>query len=492
MQNYTRISAQNSSNIVNNSVVINNIVDFVIPQGQVYDLSKSYISLPIRIDQASGICENYTLSGSGKLILRPESLIRNINIRSDVLGVIEDIKEVGFLRSVLNNYSDDRLDDERKNNVFGGRDAYDNYNSPFRVLRRSGNIASEKLTAECQIHLKDLVHVGEQNAYSTGKYGNLYISLELDLSNVVVRQVQANTGADNIDITANWFDKSPKAVAGAGAEPRNKMVAGNAVDTTLRTLTTSCKYGDLAFSPFWVGQTLNVTLTGGTGTGTPTDGSAPAQIESIAFQSNANNTDGSLVLTFNGPIITVAGTPTTITVTPVDIAGTYSIDAPEMVMSLSNMKPPDMFEVLSFHTEADSSASGLAINKVYQVAPNAINVVVMSPQDGKGRSDFNALSTYRFRVDNKDVVDRQVGKETSIHYGILRDLFKRMGKRLLHVEEDSHKALNTGSAKDTVKNVLIGCPLPDNNQPKLVDVEIISETNGPSQIIIYSQVVKQF
>lgn len=490
MQNYTRISAQNSSNVANNSVVINNIVDFVIPQGQVYDLSKSYISLPFSIAQASGICENYTLTGAGKLILRPESLIRNINIRSDVLGVIEDIKEVGFLRSVLNNYGDDRLEDERKNNVFGGRDSYDNYNSPFRVLRRSGNIASEKLTAECQIHLKDLVHLGEQTAYSTGKYGNLYVSLELDLSNVVVRQVQANTGADNIDIVAGWFDKEPLAVAGATAAKREAMdVTGAAMPDTLTTLTTSATYGDLSFSPFWVGQSFKTELTG---SGTGVTDAAGVQIESIAFQSAANNTDGKLVLTFNAPVITAAGTPTAIKLIPINIAGTYSIGAPEMVMSLSNEKPPDMFEVLSFHTEADSSASGLAINKVYQVAPNAINVLVMSPQDGKGRSDFNALSTYRFRVDNKDVVDRAVGKETSIHYGILRDLFKRMGKRLLHVEEDCHKVLNTGSAKDRVKNVLIGCPLPDNNQPKLVDVEINSTTTGPSQIIVYSQIVKQF
>ena len=68
MQNYTRISAQNSSNIVNASKIVNNIVDFMIPAGQVYDLSKSYISLPFRIDQASGICENYTLTGSNNLI----------------------------------------------------------------------------------------------------------------------------------------------------------------------------------------------------------------------------------------------------------------------------------------------------------------------------------------------------------------------------------------------------------------------------------------
>tara|TARA_R110001592_G_scaffold11983_1_gene58236 strand:- start:2342 stop:3817 length:1476 start_codon:yes stop_codon:yes gene_type:complete len=491
MQNYTRISAQNSSNIVSGSVVINNIVDFVIPSGQVYDLSKSYISLPLRIDQSTGICENFILSGDNKLILRPESLIRNINVRSDVLGVIEDIKEVGFLRSVLNNYSDDRLEDERKNNVFGGRDSYDNYNSPFRVLRRSGNVASEKVTTECQIMLKDLIHFGNQSAYSTGKYGNLYVSLELDLANVVVRQVQAKDGADNIDIVTNWFSKQPKAVAGATAANRNAMVVG-AVATTDRTLTTSCKYGDLAFSPFWVGQTLNVTLTGGTGVGTPTDGSAPGIIESIAFQSNANATNGSLVLTFSGPIFTGAGTPTAIVVVPVNQTATYSMGAPEMVMSLSNEKPPDMFEVLSFHTEADSGASGLAINKVYQVAPNAINVVVMSPQNGKGRSDFNALSTYRFRVDNKDVVDRVVGKETSIHYGILRDLFKRMGVPLLHIEEDCHKVLNTGSVKDRVKNVLIGCPLPDNNMPKLVDIEINSTTTGPAQIIVFSQIIKQF
>ena len=338
--------------------------------------------------------------------------------------------------------------------------------------------------------LKDLIHFGNQSAYSTGKYGNLYVSLELDLANVVVRQVQAKDGADNIDLVTNWFSKQPKAVAGATAAARNAMVAGPVL-TTDRTLTTSCKYGDLAFSPFWVGQTLNVTLTGD-GIGTPTNGSAPAIIESIAFQSNANATDGSLVLTFSGPIITGAGTPTAIVVVPVNQTATYSMGAPEMVMSLSNEKPPDMFEVLSFHTEADSGASGLAINKVYQVAPNAINVVVMSPQNGKGRSDFDELSTYRFRVDNKDVVDRVVGKETSIHYGILRDLFKRMGVPLLHIEEDCHKVLNTGSVKDRVKNVLIGCPLPDNNMPKLVDIEINSTTTGPAQIIVFSQIIKQF
>jgi hypothetical protein len=479
MQNYTRISAQNSSNIVQASKIVNNIVDFIIPAGQVYDLSKSYISLPFRIDQASGICENYTLTGSGNLILRHESLVRNINIRSDVLGVIEDIKEVGFLRSVVNSYSNDRRDDARKNNICGGRDAYDNYNSP-----------SEKLTSECQIALKDLVHFGNQTAYSTGKYGNLYISLELDLKNIVVRQIQGKDGAGVVDNVADWFVQEPKAVAGATGADRNAMaVTGAEMPTTLKTLTSLAKYGDLAFSPYWVGQSFLVTLTGG---GTGVTAAAGVQIESIAFQSASNDTDGSLVLTFNAPVITTAGTPTAITLTPVNIAGTYSIDAPEIVMSLSNEKPPDMFEVLSFHTEADSGASGDSINKVYQVAPNAINVVVLSPVDEKGRSDFNEMNTYRFRVDNKDVVDRAVGGKMSIHYGILQDLYKRMGMPLLNIRQKMEIILNDSTIRKK-DNQLIGCPLPDNNMPKLVDIEINSATSkGPASLIVYSQVVKQF
>ncbi len=490
MNTYTRISAQNSSNIVNASTIVNNIVDFVIPAGQVYDLSKSYISLPFRIDQASGICENYTLTGSNNLILRPESLVRNINIRSDVLGVIEDIKEVGFLRSVVNSYSNDRRDDARKNNICGGRDAYDNYNSPFRVLRRSGNTPSEKLTSECQIALKDLVHFGNQTAYSTGKYGNLYISLELDLSNIAVKQVQGNAGAGVVDNAADWFVQEPKAVAGATGANRSAMaVTGAEMPTTLKTLTSKAKYGDLAFSPYWVGQSFLVTLTGG---GTGVSDAAGVQIESIAFQSNANDTDGSLVLTFNAPVITVAGTPTDIKLEPVNIAGTYSIDAPEIVMSLSNEKPPDMFEVLSFHTEADSGASGANINKVYQVSPNAINVVVLAPVDEKGRSDFNEMNTYRFRVDNKDVVDRAVGGKMSIHYGILQDLYKRMGMPLLNIRQKMEIILNDSTARKK-DNQLIGCPLPDNNMPKLVDIEINSNASkGPASLIVFSQIIKQF
>ena len=266
-------------------------------------------------------------------------------------------------------------------------------------------------------------------------------------------------------------------------------VTGAEMPATLKTLTSKAKYGDLAFSPYWVGQSFKVTLTGG---GTGVTAAAGVQIESIAFQSNANDTDGSLVLTFNAPVITAAGTPTAIKLVPINIDGTYSIDAPEIVMSLSNEKPPDMFEVLSFHTEADSGASGDSINKVYQVAPNAINVVVLSPVDEKGRSDFNEMNTYRFRVDNKDVVDRAVGGKMSIHYGILTDLYKRMGMSLLNIRQKMEVILNDSIARKK-DNQLIGCPLPDNNMPKLVDIEINSVANkGPASLIVFSQIIKQF
>ena len=41
-------------------------------------------------------------------------------------------------------------------------------------------------------------------------------------------------------------------------------------------------------------------------------------------------------------------------------------------------------------------------------------------------------------------------------------------------------------------NQMISCKIEENGQPSLVDVEINSSTTGPSQLNIYSSVVKQF
>ena len=80
----------------------------------------------------------------------------------------------------------------------------------------------------------------------------------------------------------------------------------------------------------------------------------------------------------------------------------------------------------------------------------------------------------------------------SIHYGILTDLYKRMGMPLLNIRQKMEIILNDSTLRKK-DNQLIGCPLPDNNMPKLVDIEINSvATKGPASIIVYSQIIKQF
>ena len=483
MDSYQRISALNSSNIADNLAsgvqATNSIIDFEVPAGDVYDLSKCYISLPFRVLEDSGDVCGFIITDTDGNTLNPVRLIKNINVKSDRLGVLEDIKEVGVLRNTLNNYSLKADKDSRTDSIFGSFDNFGNVNSPFRLLRREGSEESEELTVECQIYLKDLLNLANQDAYSTAKYGSLHISIELNTRGMAVKQVQGQTDdATRVLVGAKYIDL--ESVNGERSPFDNP---GPQADLTLFTLTTETAYNNLKFSPFHVGQKL-LMVQAGTGTMR-----SPNTIASIAQSAN-----GKLVLTFTGSILTATGTPTGIETdgTP-DKTGNYSIDAPELVMSKTNNSPPDMFEFLSYHTEIDTSASGLSINKVYQVSANATNVLVMAPLEDKGRSDFNALVDYRFRVDNQEVTDRNVGKDTSLHYGLLHDVFKNMGMSLVDLNENCEKLGDARQEGQPVhSNQMIACKVEENGQPSLVDIEINSSTTGPVQLNIYSSVVKQF
>jgi len=483
MDSYQRISALNSSNIANNLAsgvqATNSIIDFEVSAGDVYDLSKCYISLPFRVIESSGDVCGFIITDTEGNTLNPVRLIKNINVKSDRLGVLEDIKEVGVLRNTLNNYSLKADKDSRTDSVFGSFDSFGNVNSPFRLLRREGNEASEELTVECQIYLKDLLNLANQDAYSTAKYGSLHISIELNTRGMAVKQVQGTTdNASRVLKKTTYIDQSSvNGARGTFDDP------GAQADLTLFNLTTATAYNNLKFSPFHVGQALTVIKGAGTG-----DVRSPNTISSIA-----QSADGKLVLTFTGSILTSTGTPTGMSASVPDKSANYSIDAPELVMSKTNNTPPDMFEFLSYHTEIDTSASGLSINKVYQVSPNATNVLVLAPLNDKGRSDFNALVDYRFRVDNQEVTDRNVGKATSLHYGLLHDVFKNMGMEFVDSDEKLYQLKDVEQEGDAgVVNEMIACKVEENGQPSLVDIEINSSTTGPVQLNIYSSVVKQF
>lgn len=482
MNSFVRISSQNSSNIADNLAsgvqATNSIIDFEVPAGDVYDLSKCYISLPFRVlESGNDIC-SFIITDTAGNTLNPVRLIKNIHVKSDRLGVLEDIKEVGVLRNTLNNYSLKADKDSRTDSIFGSFDSFGSVNSPFRLLRREGTEQSEKLTVECQIYLKDLLNLANQDAYSTAKYGSLHISIELNTRGMAVKQVQGQT-----DDATRIFPAAKYMVQSSVNGERGSFDDPGAL-TNETTLTTSTDYNNLKFSPFHVGQALLMSKTAGDGTMR-----SPNTISSISQSAN-----GKLVITFALSILTIAGTPTGVKTDGVaDKTATYSIDAPELVMSKTNNKPPDMFEFLSYHTEIDTSASGLSINKVYQVSPNATNVLVMAPLENKGRSDFNALVDYRFRVDNQEVTDRNVGKGTSLHYGLLHDVFKNMGMEFVDSDEKLYKLRDPEQEGDAgVVNEMIACKVEENGQPSLVDIEINSSTTGPVQLNIYSSVVKQF
>ena len=89
MDSFSRHSALNSSNIASNiasgSPATNNIIDFQVPAGDVYDLSKCYISLPFRVTEAGGDASDvfsFIITDTDGNPLNPVRLIKNINIKT--------------------------------------------------------------------------------------------------------------------------------------------------------------------------------------------------------------------------------------------------------------------------------------------------------------------------------------------------------------------------------------------------------------------------
>ena len=495
MEQYQRFSALNSSNIMQDDTLINRIVDFEVPMGDVYDLSKAYISLPMRVTQAAGTCEAYTLSADGATSeeFKPEKFIRHINVKSDRLGVIEDIKEVGLLRQVLNQYTGNTLMISKNESPFGTFDGFSNMNSPFRILRKEGTHTagattadepSELVTCEVHIYLNKLLSLGQQTAFSTGKYGNLRISVELDFRNVVVTQIVSDDTANSIFPTATFM-----AVAN-GEGTRGAMVNTNTSGggETNRQLTTTSTYPDVRFSPFWIGQRLVVEKGGGAGDINPGN----RTIIGITHQTN-----GKLTLTFDSNISTAAGVGalTGVTVKAVNQAGLLQVDAPELVMVKTSETPPDMFEIVSFNTEQDSGASGTSVNRMYSLAPNSIGVLVMGPNATSTQSSLGSLQTYRFRVNNNDVTDRDVRASTSLHHDLIRETLKDLGFKARDYRGEVYDVKNPRQQdreNSFILNEMIACPLPDDGLPKLLDVSITAAAGPNNGINVYSAVVKQF
>jgi hypothetical protein len=180
MESTVRLSTTNNAKIMDKGVVSTDLIDFIIPAGETYNLSKSYVAMNMRINAPSdGKISDFILTSKkpaktdnyNRVSPSLVHMIKNINVFAERTGKIEDIRAVNLLRGVLNNYTDGRDREEKMSRPFAVRDNSFTYCNPFVLKKKLGSDLSEYKDVEMQIPLKDLLNIGNVEAYSTAKYG---------------------------------------------------------------------------------------------------------------------------------------------------------------------------------------------------------------------------------------------------------------------------------------------------------------------------------
>jgi hypothetical protein len=113
MESTVRLSTTNNAKIMDKGVVSTDLIDFIIPAGETYNLSKSYVAMNMRINAPSdGKISDFILTSKkpaatanyNRVSPSLVHMVKNINVFAERTGKIEDIR-AAFLVVNLSNLS---------------------------------------------------------------------------------------------------------------------------------------------------------------------------------------------------------------------------------------------------------------------------------------------------------------------------------------------------------------------------------------------------
>ena len=466
----------------------NRMIDIEIPQGMVCSLGESFIQLVLHLDTTSSVIQNLCLqSTTADFIPMNIDLIRNCSLVGAKVGRMEDIRRVNSLKHNLNTMmksSEEKL--SLVDSLYQTVDYYSNQLfSPFVDYNKEGLISSKYRDVSLRIPLKDLFELGSQ-VIDTEKTGALTIHLELEsLSYLQFALVKLFNNADEGDC-------------------ENIAIAGD-----LSTLITKMKYPNLEVSPFFVGQTLSLT-----GVTNPVQNPVILARTPVTITSITRNADLSLSLGLDGPISTnntVAWT--TLKLAEPNVVGTNSLVVSTCELGLAEMVggsvKENALEYFTWTSEEYSNGQKL-MNKVFEVEPEAVNAFLLFDTNTSNLISNNInVSSYRMRVDNNDVYNRDivVNKESasekrihdSLHYDSIARTFQNAGyplkdmaflglKRDVAVGDAGYKSR---FASDSQQIMLCCAPMPLTPMTKKLQFNVEAKSGSTVEnVILYKQVLK--
>lgn len=474
---------------------LNNLVDFDIMDDGVWDLENSWVNLYCTVNTTDAT----TIQGVHNVRLRYNAslngndtgrswynvaLVDNAHMTAANVGKLEDIRRVGILRQNLKEYtlSQSQKDGERFRAGDRPPDRTQMNTSVVRELNKEGDVVSREVDAQLQIPLRDIFELGKLKEYHANKWGKTRIHLELNTGLIEAEDV-ANASQNAAQLAFEDFTD-----------------AGVDIDT----LTTTATYTRLEDSPFWVGQILNFTANAGSGTLPGTN--QEALVSAITWnRSGANAGRLTLSLEWDGGV-PPQGTATGVTASfiPADTITTEFTQAELVLQRVRVPGPaPDKLNYRTWTTEEFSGTGQTNFSRMFQLEPEAVNVLLMFPVNGIV-SQNNDLESYRLRLNNEDLIDRDVDPRfdaTSgcdpLHLDRLNMTLLNCGIPMVNFQQYNYAANEKTIADQTQAEAgnrltLVGNPVPLTNREKNLQVNFVlgNAAGGLERLNLYKQVLR--
>jgi hypothetical protein len=470
-----------------------NRVSFNIPASGVYDLSNSYINLNLEMN----VVENETASGVGIYNMdlgwthgsseNPKfnnvSLVKNAVLKTGISSV-ENIRRVDILKQAMLTYKTSFEENTSKSYFTSNQLAKpitSFHSGIYRDFVKEGSVKSKNNNiAPVKIPLGDIWDFCFQaEEFDASRANGASMELELNIDRV------ASIFRDNL-IYAN--------------ENIKKFEDIN-VEGDVNTVQTVAKTTSLLQSPYYTGQKLKISATHTDGGGSNiTD--KEVVIASIARDSST----GVISLTFEqnwGNLATGKEYSDITVVAEAPASATVSFNFAEIILVQlpKSSSDIDVIEYSTFSTEETNGNNIESFQNMYMVEPHADGVVICFPDLVSDLvSNNKALESYRLRLDNEDLTDRDVFVNTPLYYDRISMALSNFRMRLKNIYGNNGSSKNDwqqtyGEENFDVKVIM--APLPQKDQPfdKMLQVNLnagLDPGNGIRKLVLFKHLPAEF
>tara|TARA_R100000773_G_scaffold44090_1_gene44024 strand:+ start:6017 stop:7534 length:1518 start_codon:yes stop_codon:yes gene_type:complete len=426
-----------------------NLRDFHVPEGDVYDLRDSFVQFICEITRTetsagggNGVYNNmvqWTTTDTQKPHFQNVAFVKNASIASKTKGLIESLRRVDIYKQNLAVLGKSQREEADESYL-----AVNQLVQPVNVaqygifsqLNKLGAVKSREVnTTPLTIKLSDIYDFCSTDEFDTTRGGGLHMHMELNRDKLEAIQSSLTANIQPPEILQ--FNNVATAV-GSG----NTLVVGK-TNTTSHT-----RVFDLDASPYYVGQKLLITATGtGTGGDKPADvAAAPAVIKTITWdRANADQTlGGKLTLTFEenwgADALTGDGGYSNISATVALCTPTLKITQAELVLkkkAKGDMNNYDQIEYTSYSCEEGNGNARTNFQDLFTIEPESTQAIMMFANGPDGLLSSSDLTSFRCALNNIDITDRDVVVKSPLYYDRLAGTLRGVGEGMRNLVQNA-------------------------------------------------------